>query len=177
MKTFFLSLYLVMAACSITACSKDDGGGDSPSSKYYFKATVGGRKIDFHSVIFQGGGNDDKWEHIVVGGVETSYSTSGGPLPPSLDFEIWRLGSNIGPGAYVNPVEPNMIARYAIQHPDGSQVYNTSYSDDAFTVNIEAISKSGIKGTFSGTVRSLAGEAISITEGSFDLPYETLVNP
>jgi hypothetical protein len=34
-----------------------------------------------------------------------------------------------------------------------------------------------VGGTFSGTVRIIAGKAISITEGSFNLPYETRVNP
>ncbi|BAV06449.1 hypothetical protein FLA_2468 [Filimonas lacunae] len=70
-----------------------------------------------------------------------------------------------------------MIARYAVQQPDGTLLYNTANSNDVFTVKIEAISQEGIKGTFSGTVRNLAGQAISITDGSFNLPYQTLINP
>lgn len=176
MKTLYLSFCLLVVTLCLNACSKDDGGA-GPSSDYYFRATVGGKKIDFHTVNFQGGGNDDRWEHIVIGGYESSYPTSGGPVPPSLDFEIWRLGGNIGAGTYVNPAEPNMIARYAVQHPDGTEVYNTSYFDDAFTVKIDAISKEGIKGTCFGTLRSIDGVAISVTDGSFNLPFETLVNP
>lgn len=178
MKIFLVPLCFLIIVFCMSACSKDDGGGNSSSSgDYFFRATVGGRKVDFHTVNFQGGGNDNRWEHIVVGGYEDSYPSSGGPVPPSLDFEIWRTGGNIVPGTYTTPAEPNMIARYAVQQPDGTLLYNTSFSDDVFTVNIEAISKEGIKGSFSGTVRNMAGQAISITDGSFNLPYQTLINP
>ncbi len=170
-------MLLSIAALTFSSCSKDKGGA-APAQNYYFRANVGGKKIDFHTVNFQGGGNDDRWEQIVIGGYETSYpTTQGAQVPPSLDFEIWRLGGNIGPGTYATPAEQEMIARYAIQTKDGTQVYNTSNGDDVFTVNIETISKKGIKGTFSGTVRDINGNAISITEGVFDLPYETIVNP
>ena len=170
-------LYLAVITLSISACKKDNGGGTNAANDYYFKASLDGRKINFHTVNFQGGGNDNRWEHIVIGGYETSYPASGGDVPPSLDFEIWRLGGNITAGTYVTPAEPEMIARYAVQQPDGTLLYNTSYSDDVFTVKIEAISKDGIKGTLSGTVRSMAGQAIIITDGSFNLPYQTLINP
>lgn len=170
-------MLLTIVAFICSSCSKDKGGA-APAQNYYFRANVGGRKIDFHTVNFQGGGNDNRWEQIVIGGYETSYpTTSGGQVPPSLDFEIWRLGGNIGPGTYATPAESEMIARYAVQTPDGTHLYNSSYGDDVFTVNIETISKKGIKGTFSGTVRDLNGNAISVTEGAFDLPYETIVNP
>jgi len=169
-------LYLPIIILSLSACSKDDGGG--PSTDYYFKASLNGKAINFHTVNFQGGGNDNKWEHIVIGGYETSYPTNGGPVPPSLDFEIWRTGGNITPGTYATPAEEGMIARYAVQTTNGTLLYNTSNADDVFTVKIEKISKDGgIKGTFAGTVRTMEGVSISVTEGSFNLPFETLVNP
>ncbi|MEH3112480.1 hypothetical protein [Pedobacter terrae] len=164
-----------MIAICLSSCSKNDDGGSAPTGDYYLRAKVGGKAINFYKVNFQGGGDDNRFEHIVIGGHETSYPASG-PVSPSLDFEIWKVGGNITPGTYATPGE-NMIARYAIQKSDGTLLYNTAYSDDVFTVKIEAISKTGIKGTFSGTVRSLAGEAISITEGTFNLPYETIINP
>ncbi|WP_406826947.1 hypothetical protein [Pedobacter sp. KACC 23697] len=168
-------LYFIMIIMCLSACSKNDDGGGEPTGDYYFRAKIGGKAINFHSVNFQGGGNDNRFEHIVIGGHESSYPASG-PVSPSFDFEIWKIGGNITTGTYSTPGE-NMIARYAIQKSDGTLIYNTSYGDDVFTVKVEAISKTGIKGTFSGTVRNLAGEAISITDGTFNLPYETIINP
>jgi len=169
-------LYLVIIALSLSACKKDGGGGEL-TGDYYFSARLDGRKIDFHTVNFQGSGADGRFEHIVVGGYETSYPTSGGPVPPSLDFEIWKLGGNITPGSYATPAEQKMIARYAVQKSDGTLLYNTSFANDIFTLKIESISKTGIKGTFSGTLRNMAGQSISVSEGSFNLPYKTIVNP
>ncbi|WP_343521962.1 hypothetical protein [Pedobacter sp.] len=169
-----VAYFLIIALC-LSACSKDEGG-DVAAGDFYLRATVGRKEVNFHNVNFQGGGNDSRFEHIVVGGYETSYPLSG-PIPPSLDFEIWRLGGNITAGTYATPAENKMIARYAIQKPEGTLLYNTSFADDVFTLKIEAISKSGIKGTFSGTVRNMAGEAISITDGTFNLPYQTVINP
>jgi len=169
------TLCFVMIIICFSACSKNDDNGGEPSGDYYFRAKIGGKAINFHSVNFQGGGNANRFEHIVIGGHESSYTASG-PVSPSFDFEIWKVGGNITAGTYTTPGE-NMIARYAIQKNDGTLIYNTSYGDDAFTVKIEAISKTGIKGAFSGTVRNLAGEAVSITDGTFNLPYETIINP
>lgn len=172
---FLAILCFIMITICLSACSKNDDGGDVPTGDYYLRAKVGGKAINFFKVNFQGGGNDNRIEHIVIGGHETSYPPSG-PVSPSLDFEIWKIGGNITPGTYATPAE-NMIARYAIQKSDGTLLYNTSYGDDVFTVKIETISKTGIKGTFSGTVRNLAGESISIADGAFNLPYETIINP
>ncbi len=174
--SFLVSLCFIMITICLSACSKKNDGGGAPDGDYYFRAKIGGKAVNFHSVNFQGSGDDNRFEHIVIGGDETSYSGSG-LLPPSLDFEIWRLGGNIAAGTYATPVEKGMIARYAIQKSDGTLVYNTSTSNDIFTVKIEAISKAGIRGAFSGTVRNSAGEAIDITDGTFNLPYETSINP
>ncbi|QXU42875.1 hypothetical protein [Pedobacter sp. D749] len=167
--------FIIVSMC-LSGCSKDDNGGGEPTGDYYFRAKIGEKEVNFHNVNFQGSGDDNRFEHIVVGGYESSYPLSG-PIPPSLDFEIWRLGGNIAAGTYVTPAENKMIARYAIQKTEGTLLYNTSFSDDVFTLKIEAISKSGIKGAFSGTVRNSAGEAIEITGGTFNLPYETTINP
>lgn len=171
-------VYVSILAVLFCACSSNDNGSDLNESDYYFKATLNGRKINFYNTNFQGGGNDNRFEHIIVAGFEDHYPTAAGTIPPSLDFEIWRTGGDIVAGTYSTPVEPEMVARYAIQTPDGTIVYSTNAADDVFTVKIESISKSGIRGTFSGKVRNLnSGTAIEITEGSFNLPYEDIINP
>ncbi|WP_294205113.1 hypothetical protein [uncultured Chryseobacterium sp.] len=177
-RTSWLRLFLCFAILGIgmSSCSKDDDTGGE-SGDYYFRASIDGRKVNFHNAIFQGGGNDNRWEHIVVGGNEASYPTDGSLPSPSLDFEIWRNGGNITAGTYTTPAETGMITRYAIQKKEGTLIYNTSYGDDVFSVNIETISKEGIKGTLSGKVRSMDGTVINVTEGSFNLPYDTMINP
>jgi len=163
----------------VTGCSKKDaeGGGTEQSDDYYFKATLNGRKINYRAANFQGGGNDDRWEHIVVGGFEGPWVPGDLIGPPGLSFEIWRLGGNIGTGSYSTPAEEKMTAKYNIQTANGTIIYNTSWADDIFNLKIDEISKKGIKGSFSGTVRNEEGTAVKITEGSFNLPYEDLINP
>ncbi|RFZ90979.1 hypothetical protein D0C36_18715 [Mucilaginibacter conchicola] len=157
----------------LSACSKKNDGGASPSGNYYFRATLNGTQKEFRSMKFQGGGNDNRWEHIVVGAYETP-STGAGPLSPSLDFEIWRLGGEIGTGSFSTATEKEMISRYAIQTDNGTLLYNTSKTN--LTVNIEVISKeAGIRGTFAGTLANSAGETIEVKNGQFNLPYDELV--
>ncbi len=172
-KVFFL---LIVLSMGVSSCSKDDDISDHPQN-YYFRASIDNRKVDFHSVKFQGGGNDNRWEHIVIGGNEKSTPTDGSLPSPSLDFEIWKQGGDIKAGTYATPAEEGMIARYAVQTNNGTLLYNTSVADDVFTVHIESISKDGIKGTFSGKLRSMEGQAIDVTEGSFNLPYDEIINP
>ncbi|RZJ54458.1 MAG: hypothetical protein EOO44_04930 [Flavobacterium sp.] len=173
-----LFFYTAISTIVLSGCSSDEGGSDKNESDYYFRATLDGRKVDFYNANFQGGGNDNRFEHIVIGGYETPFPKIGEPLPPSLDFEIWKLGSDIKAGTYSTPAEEEMVARYAIQTTNGTILYSTRTADDIFTVKIESISKSGIKGSFSGTVRNLdSGKAITITEGTFNLPDSDLVNP
>jgi len=179
-KTFkkAISVCLALIILLLTGCDKKEAGrGAEQSDDYYFKATLGGRKIVYRAANFQGGGNDDRCEHIVVGGFEGPW-IPGDPIgPDGLSFEIWRLGGNIGPGQYSTPAEKNMTAKYTIQTEGGTIIYNTYWADDLFNLKIDAISKQGIKGSFSGTVRNQEGKAVSITEGSFNLPYEDLINP
>jgi len=170
---------LALVFLFLSGCSKKDsgGGGTEQLDNYYFKATLDGRKINFRAANFQGGGNDDRWEHIVVGGFEGPWVPGDLIGPPGLSFEIWRLGGNIGTGAYSTPEEEKMTAKYNIQTANGTIIYNTYWADDKFNLKIDAISKKGINGSFSGTVRNEDGKAVKITEGSFNLPYEDLINP
>lgn len=170
--------YTAISAVFFSACSSDEDGPNKTRSQYYFRASLDGRKVDFYNVNFQGGGNDNRFEQIVIGGYEAPFPKIGQQLPPSLDFEIWKLGGDITAGTYSTPADQEMVARYAVQRPEGTILYSTRTADDIFTVKIESISKSSIKGTFSGKVRNLdSGQAIAITEGVFNLPYLDIVNP
>ena len=170
-------LYVLVLGIVFSACSGDGGGSDA-TSDYYFKATLDGRKVDFYNVKFQGGGNDNRFEQIVVGGEENPSATKPGEMArTTFDFEIWKLGGNITAGTYATPADEGMMARYSVLTPNGYTLYNTIAADDIFTVKIESISTSGIKGTFSGKVRSFdTGAAITVTEGTFNLPYNEIIN-
>jgi len=170
-----LFVYLFITTLALSGCTKKSEG--SSSGDYYFSAKLNGVKKDFFTVKFQGDGNDNRWEHIVVGGYESPLTGTNGKLSASFDFEIWLSGGNIGPGSYSTAALPNMISRYFVPKDNGQVGYNTLNGKDLFTVKIDAISKDGIKGTFNGTLRNSAGEAISVTDGSFNLPYDQLVNP
>lgn len=175
---FGVLVCVFVAFVSFSACSKDDDGGPGKSDDYYFKATFNGKAFDFtHTAKFQGGGNDGRWEHIVLGGYEAKFPTDGSQLPPSYDIELWRVGGNIGVGKYESALEKEMISRYAIQTNNGTLLYNTLQDGDNFILNIESISDKGIRGTFGGTIRNDAGAAIEVKDGSFNLPYDELVNP
>ncbi len=171
--------YVSILAILFSACSSNDNESNNNQSEYYFKATLDGRKINYYDANFQFSGNNGRFEHIIIGGFETPYPKTPGQLAPnSLDFEIWRTGGNIAEGTYSTPLEPEMIARYAVQTKEGTIVYNTSIADDVFTVKIESISEKGIKGTFSGKLRNMdSGVVVEVTEGSFYLPDSVLVNP
>jgi hypothetical protein len=180
-KTFRLTkklLYFSLIALIFSSCSSDDNSTDNNTSNYYFKATLDGREINFYNANFQGSGNDGTFSHITIAGFEDHYPTAQGTAPNSLDFEIWRIGGDIKAGTYSTTTEPEMVSRYAVQIQGGTIVYSTQAFNDTFTVKIESISRNGIKGTFSGKLRNLnSGEAIEVTEGSFNLPYEDIINP
>lgn len=170
--------YLALVSLTLQGCSrKHTAEGSGNSGDYYFRATLGGSKKDFHLLKFQGGDADGPWQHIVVGGAEVFTAGTNGDTGRNLNFEIFRTGGNITPGSYSTLEEKQMIARYAIQKSGGTVLYNTVNGPDNFILKIDAISGDGIRGTFSGTLRNDAGVAISVTDGSFNLPYDQMVNP
>lgn len=172
-RQIFLAAIFLLA---LIGCSK--GGNDTkPSNEYYLRATVGEKKIDFHMANFQLGESNGKITYVTVGGVETS-PPSDGTLPPSgFDFSIWKLNGDITLGTYLTNIEEDMSATYFIYANKRQIFYDTISANDVFAVKIDAISKKGIKGSFSGTVRNETGEAIKVTDGYFNLPYQTIINP
>jgi hypothetical protein len=167
--TFSLLFLLSLSACS----KKSDSETNADDSKYYFMATLNGKKINFFDANFQGGGNDGKWEHIVIGGDEDKTSNS-----PSLDIELWMTGGNIKTGTYDFNLNRNFISRYAIQEANNTIIYNTEYDGVRdYKINITELSKDGIRGTFSGTLKLKGSTKVYIvTDGDFYLPYQKIIN-
>lgn len=169
LKTF---MYIAAVSISLYSCSSDDSSADDNNCNgYYFKAIVKDKEMKCHLAKFEGGGEDNRWEHIAVGG---SVIRDNGLF---LNFKICKKGGNIKPGIYSTPLEPEMVARFGITFPEGIYNYDTNNAKDTFTVKIEKINEDGIKGTFYGTVRNKSGQPISIKEGSFNVPHDTLVFP
>ena len=163
----------------ISSCTKRDKNQEkNESGKYYLKATIDGRKLNYHMVNFQGDWNVNRFEYIVIGGREGSSINNQSTVDsPGLDFEISRPSGNISVGTYSTISEEDMVARYFIQTPAGTSLYDTNLAKDLFVVKIDAISKQGITGSFYGTLRNQSGKTINVANGDFKLPYEEIINP
>ena len=167
-------IILIVNGCSKSGLNQDD----NLSEKYYLKATIDGRKLNYRMVNFQGDLNKDGFEYIVIGGREGSSINNQSTVDsPGLDFEISRPSGNISVGTYSTISEEDMVARYFIQTPAGTSLYDTNLAKDLFVVKIDAISKQGITGSFYGTLRNQSGKTINVANGDFKLPYEEIINP
>jgi len=177
-----LFVYAIVPTLLFSACKKDKDAAAPGKGDYYFKATFNGKEQDFsHTANYQGMFSDDgRLVMIVVGGHTAGTSEGGSVAAPSFDFEIWRTNGNITAGTYDtrDEAEGVMISRYAIQSSGGTILYNTIPDGAYVTVKIDEISNKGIKGTLSGVIiNESTGESITVTNGSFNFPYETVINP
>ena len=182
---------VLMAGVLFSGCSKEDGGGTY--NTYYFKANINGEQYNFlHSAKFQGGGNDNKWQHIVISGY-ISATDGSEPLeqqPHSFGFDLWNEGGDFPPGTYtqnggiwdgVDDIRAETYSidmEYFIQTKEGTVQYDARETGD-FTLEIIEINQSnGIKGKFKGTIshEDNINDKMVITEGEFYLPYNELVN-
>ena len=185
MKNIFKFLLGIFFLFSMLNC----GGGssdDDVDQKYYFKAKLNGTEIDFlHSAKLQGGGNDNRFEHITLSGYDKKLPNSSNlnDVPPAFGIEIWNMGGNIGSGTYSqagNPTDNNTPASYSLSgeyHPTPFIQYDAKVTQD-FVFTITELSKTdGIKGTFKGKLISSQepGKVIEVTEGELYLPYDIMV--
>lgn len=167
----------------ISGCEKDEEA--APGADYYFEATLNGSEKDFlHQASFQGGGNDGRWEHIVIGGYEE-------PIPPGeLDEEdipaafvidLWNEGGTFETGTHIStgetppdtpsPLDFSMDGEY---HPDVTYQFDQR-DNGRFTLTItELSSETGIKATFDGIITH-ENEVVEVTDGKLYLPFEEVV--
>ncbi len=181
---------MLMANVLSTGCSKnDDGGADN---KYYFRAKVNGQQYDFlHSAQFQGGGNDNKWQHITIGGYisATDFSKPIEESPHAFGFDLWNEGGDFQPGTYTqngggpyddeSPSSYSIDMEYHIQTADQGTIQYDARETGDFTFEILEISKSnGIKAKFKGTIahEDDINDKKVITDGELYLPYEDIIN-
>ncbi len=186
----FSSLVLLWAA----SCGKtDDTPAPGSTGDYYFRAKLNGKQLDFlHSAQFQGGGNDNRWEHIIFSGYESKYDASK-PLeewPHNFNVDMWNEGGDFPSGTYTEagggphddeaPNSYDVDGEYHIQTKDhGTLQYDARETND-FTLTITEISAGkGIKGTFKGTLSNENdfSDKITVTDGEFYLPPDAIVNP
>lgn len=189
MKKSWIVLVVVFA---FFGCSKDDNDGGA-GNKYYFKAKVNNEPYNFlHTAQFQGGGNDNKWQHIVIHGYVSDYD-SFKPLeesPHGFGFDLWNEGGDFPPGTYTqngggsydneDPLTYSIDMEYHIQTADQGTIQYDARETEDFTLTIIEVSKSkGVKGTFKGTISNEdnINDKKVITDGEFYLPFEELVNP
>lgn len=192
-KSVLLSIF-VLGLLSMTSCGKNDG--DSPSSgqsKYYFRAKLNGKQQDFlHGAQFQGGGNDNKWQHIIFAGYESNIDASK-PIeqwPHDFTIDMWNEGGDFPPGTYTEagggsydteaPNDYDVDGEYHIQTADNGTLQYDARETNDFTMTITGISEEkGIKGTFRGTLTNENdfSDKITVTDGEFYLPLDIIVNP
>lgn len=180
---------MLFAALAFAGCTKDDEN-NGPDNGYYFKAKVNGQQYDFlHDAIFQGGGNDNKMQHVGV------YGYAAKPIeqsPHGFGFDLWNEGGDFLPGTYTqnggagggidyeDPESYSVDMEYHIQTADHGTVQYDARETGDFTLKILEISRSGgIKGTFEGVITNENdfSDQMEITEGEFYLPHEEIVNP
>ncbi|RYE39315.1 MAG: hypothetical protein EOP48_25935 [Sphingobacteriales bacterium] len=169
MKTMNFMLILLLV---LMGCAKKD---DITTKDHYLKATINGKKINFKMASYQLGGDNGSIEFVTIGGTESS-TPADGALANGFTFEISRAGGSLTAGTYDVRAEEDMYAVYYIQSQNGTIEYDATWANDAFIVKIDVISKTNIKGSFSGVLRNELGQTISITEGTFHLPNEVIVN-
>lgn len=158
----------------LAGCSKKD---DTTGKNYYLRGTINGKKINFKMASYQLGGDKGSIELITIGGREASTTTDGALSSNGFTFEISRPNGSINSGTYNVRTEEDMYVLYYVQSKNGTIEYDGTWASDTFIVKIDSISKTNIKGSFSGTLRNETGETILITDGAFYLPTDVIINP
>lgn len=178
----FAIALLFISSSLFTSCGKDGDGPNGNNGDYYVKAKFDGKEVNFKfQPSFQGGGNDGRLEHIVLGADLKSYTDlKPGEFPEGFSIEIWNEGGNITPGSYsvlaggeVDYEDPKSYTLEGIYMITGTSRYYGSDTKD-FTFNITELNKDkNIKGTFKGRImlNDDSKKVITVTDGELFLPY------
>ncbi|MGM1427804.1 hypothetical protein ACS126_01010 [Sphingobacterium lactis] len=165
----------------LSSCSKDEDG-PSDSGNYFMKAKFNGELKEFkQQPSFQGGGNDGRLEHIVLGADEIYFKdVKPGEMSPGFVIEIWNIGGDIKNGTYtynggggIDRDDANSYSLKSYYMLDGYTRYGANETENLTMVITELQRDKSIRGTFKGvfTLNDESGKTITITDGEFYLPY------
>lgn len=174
MKVFKKSmlLLLMVLSASISSCSKDKDDDNGPNGSGNgvgtFSAKVDG--VQFTSISDEAYGiltivEDNKV--IAIGGndaAESGISLSVERFDGVGEYNIFDLNNSLGIGMYMEG------------QGDEVQIWNMPVEGEIGKLIITSITKNRIKGNFHFKVLNIQTNTIkTITEGSFDMPYGTVV--
>lgn len=183
---------IAIVGCLFFSGCKKGGGEAPPENAYYFRAKLNGVQKDFlHVAKLQGGGNDNRWEHMILGGYDEAFdpATPLEDLPLDFEIEIWNEGGNITAGTYTEaaggpydteaPNDYDLDGERHVQTSNGTDQYDASESKDFKLIITELSKEKGIKATFTGTLihEDNPNDIIHVTEGEIYLPYDKVINP
>ncbi|PAW95545.1 hypothetical protein CKK33_00770 [Mucilaginibacter sp. MD40] len=164
---------LVFALSGLSACKKGSGSSNG-GQETYMSCKINGTLHEFNYGVNANDKPATDTEHfVVIGGWEKPDMVTGF----GIDMQIDKGAKE---GTYVSNSAPGLLlaGKYYIQQmKDGKIVGTTIFNGgdlegSSFTMTITSLTKWGVKGTFSGKLRLLAGdEYLTVTDGKFSAPY------
>lgn len=164
---------LTVILLGFSFCSKKSGDADGGQEKY-FSCKINGEQREFNYFV---NANDkpatDTVHFVVIGGWEKQDMVTGF----GIDMQIDKGAKE---ATYVSNSAPGLLlsGKYYIQNMKDGKITGTTIFNggdvegSSFTMTITSLTKWGVKGTFSGKLRLLAGnEYLTVTEGKFSAPY------
>lgn len=152
-------------------CSKSDGPAPTPNNTGKLTCKINGTRYQFNSLV---SGNDRPSEptvhFVTVSGHETSDINS-----PGFGFQL--VHDDVKVGTY-STAGSELHGEYYWQNYangqfQGTTVYDGDGSDGtSFVMNLTSLDNWGVKGTFSGVLKLVAGSTtLTVTDGVFEAPY------
>lgn len=177
--SLWATFYIVIAGLLLTGCSKNDGGPDNTSAKYYFSAKIDGVKKEsekkeiygMHAQVLytEGIGNQ-----LLVSGRWRTSTTDPKELG-GIDLLVQPFPKQKGTFPVGISSSFNVISYWVDMSPvdENEDVYSTEQPGVAGKIVIESFSNGEIRGTFESTAKNENGKMVKITDGSFYMPVDT----
>lgn len=165
------AIALLFVATFVTACSSGDSEDETPqANEGFLKCKIDGTPRVFN---YQVGANDkpddfNAIHFVTVGGLETNDPRTS----PGFDFQlISDEGAKETTYTAANESGPDLTGQYYVQTGTGTTSYmGNGNSGTSFTLTITSITNWGVKGTFSGVLKS-NDVFVTVTDGEFAAPY------
>ncbi|MCA5004289.1 hypothetical protein [Sphingobacterium bovistauri] len=165
-------VFIFCATLLFLGCSKDNNTPET-SKEAYFKFKLNGVQKEYKYHI---NANDPPSEKVIHFVTIAAFESNNIATSTSLGFQLVSdKGAQIGTYLNNNANGDQLHATYAIQNVSNGQItgtttYNTN--ETPFTFQITSLTKSGVKGKFSGKLKLSGGsEILDVTEGEFSAPY------